>query len=102
MLKCAKGNGFKVKCFTSSFKKAEEEKTADRSRIKMYFGRKASVKFSNDKSLIHERKILLNNLLVDSTHDFSELTLKNNNWSVYFIICNDKKRTTLEKLERYN
>lgn len=101
-LKSFKSCGHKIKCYTSSFNKSDVEKTFIRQSIKSYFGNKTAIRFSNDKSLIHERKILTENLIIDSTHDFSELTLKNKNWTVYFLICDIRKEKVIEKLTKYN
>jgi hypothetical protein len=101
-LKYFKANGHKIKCYSSSFKKTENDKSILRNSIKSYFGKKTSVRFSSDKTIIHERKIMIENLILDSTHDFSEITLKNNNWTLYFIICDDRMKKVIEKLKKYN
>lgn len=101
-LKYFKASGHKIKCYSSSFNKSENEKSILRNSIKTYFGKKTSVRFSSDKSILHERKIMIENLILDSTHDFSEITLKNNNWTLYFIICDDRKKNVMEKLKKYN
>lgn len=101
-LKAFKHKGHKIKCYTSSFLKVDSDKSILRNSIKSYFGNKTSVLFSSDKSILHERKLLLEDLVIDSTHDFSEINLRNKNWTLYFIICETKKANIIEKLSKYN
>ncbi len=98
-----KGNGFKFKCYTSSFNKKQAEITNDRNSIKQFLGRNnTSVRFSKNKRIIHPRKIMIGNLVLDATHDFAEILLRNSNWRVYFIICNEKKSEFMTNISHYN
>ncbi len=100
--KLFKGNGFKFKCYTTSFLKKEPEKSIIRNNIKQEFGRRTQVKFSSDKRILHERKIINGLLVIDLTHDFSEITLPNNNWTAYFSINLRVADNNSMKFDRYN
>lgn len=97
------GCGLKYKCYTSSINKKESEKRATRSSIKSYFGkRQTSVLFSKNKAILHDRQIMVGSFIIESTHDFSEILIKNNNWHLYFKICDIEKSNIKNKLTMYN
>jgi len=91
----------KVKCYTRL--QGNENKEFKRSRIKDYFGtNKTSVFFTRDTTLTHQRKISLGNLVIELTHDFTEINPRNQNWGFYLKICSNKKRVFDENIISYN
>jgi hypothetical protein len=101
ILNCFKGKKEKYKCYTTF--KDQNDKNYKRNSIKSFFGkRKTSVLFSTDKRITHSRQILIKNLLVETTHDFSEIHLKNKNWNIYISIDDEKKVLFLANTSSYN
>lgn len=96
-----KASKAKVKCYTRLQK--EENRDFKRGRIKDYFGsNKTSVFFTRNTTLTHQRKISIGNLVVELTHDFTEINPKNKNWGFYLKICSNKKKTFDENIMSYN
>lgn len=77
-----RNNGYKVSVYTSSFKKNETEKNLLRTSIKKHFNKSTKIKFSSDKTLIHERSIIIGDFVLESNHDFAEIKRKNKNWKL--------------------
>lgn len=96
------GNGQKVSIYTSSFRKTEFEKGILRKEVKNHFNSKTSVKFSSDKSLIHERTIMINNIILEINHDFAEVKRSNRNWKIDISYDYTLKQETLSKCNKYN
>ena len=96
-----KSSKSKIKCFTRILN--DEKKTLKRQLIKDYFGKgKTSVSFSKDTKITHERKIRIGNLIIEFTHDFSEIKPQNRNWCIYLKICDLKTKLFEEKTSKYN
>lgn len=96
-----KGIGKNLFCYTSSCNLSNANINLKRNDIKKYFGKNTKVRFSSDKSIIHERKIYIDLLCLESTHDFEEITLRNKNWTIYVRFCISYDYKT-EKLSKYN
>ena len=91
----------KVKCYTRL--QNNEDIDFKRRRIKDFFGpRKTSVFFTRDITLSHPRKISIGDLVVELTHDFTQIQPRNNNWGFYLKICHDKRRDFENMIINYN
>lgn len=90
-----------IKCYTRLI--GDEDDVIKRRYIKEYFGKsKTSVCFSKNKKITHERKIGIGNLIMEFTHDFSEIIPQNKNWSIYLAICNKKLSLFQSNISQYN
>lgn len=91
----------KVKCYTRL--QAKEDKDFKRKKIKEYFGKKkTSVFFTRDTTLTHPRKVALGDLVIELTHDFTQVNPRNKNWGFYLKICKTKRRVFEENIISYN
>lgn len=97
-----RNNGHKVSVYTSSFKKKEVEKTQLRKSIKDHFNKTTKVKFSSDKTLIHERTIIHGDFVLEVNHDFAEIKRKNKNWKIDITLDSLIKLENENKFESYN
>lgn len=98
-----KATGYKVKIHTSSFKKEDFLKTKLKNDLKQYFGkRNTTVKFSSDKTILHERIIFVECFTLESNHDFAEIKKSNSNWKIDITACNDLKNQNLQKCDSYS
>lgn len=96
-----KSSKSKVKCYTRL--QNNEDKDFKRRRIKDFFGqRKTSVFFTRNTTLSHPRKISLGDLVIELTHDFTQVHPRNNNWGFYLKICEDKRRDFENNILSYN
>lgn len=91
----------KVKCYTRL--QNNDDSNFIRKRIKDYFGmNKTAVFFTRNTTLTHQRKISLGNLVIELTHDFTEVHPRNKNWGFYLKICQDKRKAFEENIISYN
>jgi len=80
----------KLKCFTRL--ERGSDKNEKRRSVKDYFGNsKAKVFFTNNRTLTHERKIAIHDLIIEFTHDFDSINLANRNWTIYLKINNSQR-----------
>jgi hypothetical protein len=63
--------------------------TNDKDRVKAYFGTNSSFKVSQDKSILHPRTIIYNNMVITLNHDFDQIKVENKNWNITITCCKD-------------
>lgn len=97
-----RNNGYKVCVYTSSFKKKENEKVRLRKSIKDHFSKSTTVKFSSDKTLLHERSVIIDNFILEVNHDFAEIKRKNKNWKIDIINDENARIENEHKCTAYN
>lgn len=98
-----KTKGARILAFTSSANKNTFEIQKLNRDIKEHFGkRRTVVKFSSDKRLIHERTLKFRDFVIESNHDFAEITRANQNWKLDITICEILSEQIENKCLAYN
>jgi hypothetical protein len=95
--------GYTVNIYTSAANKSQFEKDLLKKELKEYFGKKNThVKFSTDKSLVHERTISIGEFILESNHDFAEVKTGNQNWKIDISIDRNFQSEIFSKCQSYN
>lgn len=97
-----RNNGHIISVFTSSFNRKIFEVNALRKSIKEYFSRTTTVKFSSDKTLLHERTIMIDDFVLEANHDFAEIIRRNRNWKIDVIYDTEIRLENENKCQAYN
>lgn len=67
--------------------KSQSEKSTERSRTRSELNNSVSIKYCSDRSELHQRTILSENIIIRQDHDFQEVNCSNNNWNITFFYC---------------
>lgn len=97
-----RNNGHIISVFTSSFNKKPFEVIALRKSIKGHFSKTTTVKFSSDKTLIHERTIMIDDFVLEVNHDFAEIMRRNRNWKIDITYDTEIRLENENKCQAYN
>lgn len=106
LLKCLLGTGYEIHCYSKIENKKNEKRDFDKSNkrtnVKKFFGNGASVKFSCDSRIIHQRGIYISSLCINPDHDFDEISTSNHNWQITIQISQTIKAEVENKIKKYN
>lgn len=83
-------------------RKSPNDINIEKQELKTFFGKNCTVKYSSDKSLIHPRLILFNEISIKFDHDFNEINLGNKNWNMTISTCPHRKEEVYNILKMYN
>lgn len=85
------GKGYEINIFTEPFTN-DYENTARRIRLKEKYGKNnTKIKYSNDKKIIHPRRVYLDRFILETNHDFAAILRENDNWRLSIEYCYDDK-----------
>lgn len=101
LLESIKGKRIKYFTFLPRKSNIEYEKLVKRNELKEYLGGKLQLYFTNNKRLLHERKIILNNVSLTIDNSRNNLTAEEPTWEINIAFDPRKAASWKEKCSNF-